>query len=120
MDKQTQAGLKRADLKPCPLCGKGLAHDHSLNVYRIAIEMHVLHMSAIRRQHGLELMMGTALANIFSPDEDMTVPLASVGFVTICFDCAVKWHVAGLLESLATDEPEAAKDETEAPGNDDH
>jgi hypothetical protein len=104
-------GLKQADLTPCAICGKGLAHDHSLNFYRVAIESHVINLPAVRRQHGLEAFLGSpALARAMGMDEDMTVPLTTTGFINICFDCAVKWHVPGLLETI--DEKLAGKETT--------
>jgi len=102
-DPQGRGGsqLKRRDLKPCSLCGKGLAHSHSLNFYRVSIEMHVLNIPAIRRQAGLEMLIGNVtIANAMGLDENMTIELTRREPALLCFDCAVKSGIVQLFEEL--------------------
>ncbi|MFP4240072.1 MAG: hypothetical protein ACLFRZ_12300 [Rhodosalinus sp.] len=82
--------MKQRDLKPCALCGKGMAHSGQLHFYRVRVEQHVLDVRAIQRQHGLEQMLGpaAALGQVLGPDEDMAKGLGETTQL-VCADCGL-------------------------------
>lgn len=100
--------LTREEIRPCDYCHKPLMHGHSLNVYRVRIESHVLDLNALQRQGGLETMLGSpALANVMSPERGYSVPLDHAEAI-ICFDCAVRHGPIALLETDGnTNNPES-------------
>lgn len=100
--------MKQREFEKCIVCGKGVAHDGSLCFYRLKIEHMVLNVSAINRQHGLELMLGAAapLAVHLGADEDLARP-ASDCTVLLCFDCAFENQVIAAIHEQAVTEAEA-------------
>lgn len=86
-------GFKRHEVQPCLLCGEGVAHDGNIDFYRISLERFFLDAKAIRRQHGLELMLGgggsgAKLAGIFGPDEDFAKEPSPHPSFLVCGSCA--------------------------------
>jgi hypothetical protein len=58
-------------------------------------------MQAARRQQGLGLMLGGALAMHMGPDEDMAKPMMDAVTLTVCEVCCTKTTcVAALAESV--------------------
>lgn len=85
------SGMKQADLKPCCICRQGMAHNNSIHFYRMTVSAMVLNVDAVRRQHGLEVMMGPdggALAAALGLNEDMATPIDTVDLL-VCSDCAM-------------------------------
>lgn len=98
------AGIKADELRPCALCQKGLAHDGALAFYRLTVEQFVVNLPAVRRQHGLEQLIGNAmLAHVMGPQEDMAKRLADPTPLLICLRCATERHLSEILEVRAGD-----------------
>ena len=89
------SGLKRGDIRPCAVCGKGLAKGGPL-VYRVTVDRLVLDPRAIQRHAGLEMQIGAALASVMGTNEDLAVPL-DTSQVVICGDCLLR-PLAAILE----------------------
>lgn len=84
-------GLKRKDITKCACCERGVMQGGSLTFYKLTVEHHLVDIGAVRRQHGLELMMGhPGLASIMGPDEDLTTVIDRPRVVLVCQDCAAK------------------------------
>ncbi len=81
--------MKQGEFKKCAQCGKGMA-GKGVFFYRIKIEQMILDFNAIRRAHGLELMMGgsASLAQVMGPDEDLAVSLGALE-VLVCANCGI-------------------------------
>lgn len=80
--------MKREEFKNCALCDKGVAHDHQIMFYRIGFERFGLDPNAIRRQHGLEQMIGSpVIAHIMGLDEHLAVPIGDAKSMLICGNC---------------------------------
>ena len=79
--------MKRESIKPCIVCGEGVAHDNNLIFYRVRLTRLMINPSAIRRQAGLEMMLGSpALAQVMGPDEDLATEMDEQEAL-ICQDC---------------------------------
>jgi ABC-type uncharacterized transport system permease subunit len=83
--------FKQSEIKPCAFCKQGILHSASPLFYRVKVEQMVLDMQAIRRQAGLEMMMGSAagLAAIMGPNEDMAKSFGDAQNILICNECAL-------------------------------
>jgi hypothetical protein len=105
------AGIKQAEIKPCAVCKKGVAHDGNILFWRIKLERAGLHMPALARQHWLELMIGSpAVARAMGPDSDIAKVIDGPHDVWICEPCVSdKLHalffIAEEISSLAAAEP---------------
>ena len=75
-----------------------------VHFYRVKIEQLVLNMATIRRQAGLEMMMGSAaaLAHALGPDEDLATSMA-IRTVLICADCSLQPQIPAVL--IMEDQP---------------
>jgi len=87
------------DLATCAICkkklGESFRENHTLPIFwKVAIraERHILDESAMRRQAGLEMMVGSvALAGVLSPGEEMTRTISSTEKVlSICESCMLE------------------------------
>ncbi len=78
--------MKQPELKPCAVCGKGLAHGGQISFYKVKIEQMVIDLGAMRRQAGLEMMVG-GLAFHMGPQEDIAKPLQEKE-VLLCMTCS--------------------------------
>lgn len=96
------SGLKRSDIRPCAVCGKGLAKGGAI-VYRVQVERFFLDPHAIQRQAGLEMQLGVPLAAVMGPDEDLARHIDTQQ-VLVCGHCVMR-PTAALLEH-GDDEPE--------------
>lgn len=106
-------GLKRRDVTPCIGCGVGVMHDHAASFYRVQIEQLVADFNAIRRQHGLELMLGNPMiAHVMGQDEDLAKTVV-VHEGLLCFSCSAL-PVAALIERMAA-RAEKSEPEESAP-----
>lgn len=104
------SGIKHKDLKPCLICGLGMAHAGSLAFFRMRLDRMIIDSGAVRRAHGLEVMLGNAyLANIMGPDEDLARQFTS-DTVLICEPCALRRpeRVFALYEKIAEGKKETA------------
>ena len=76
----------------CAHCGNLIGASGIPFFYRITVEAHVVISGALNCQSGLESIFGgnVALAQVFSPNEDMTKPLhEEIKTITICHSCAM-------------------------------
>lgn len=81
--------MKAREFTPCLCCGKGIAHNADLAFLRVRFDLMALNIGAIRRQHGLEMMMGNAaIAQALGTDEDMARQMTT-GTGLICGSCMV-------------------------------
>lgn len=92
-------GVKQRDLKPCMVCGQGLARDGNLISFRVRIARTMVNVRAVQSQVGLEMMLGGgraagAVAAALGPDEDMLKELPEVLEGFVCMDCAVRHGLA--------------------------
>ena len=96
--------MKQTELRPCCLCGKGLMHTGLPLFWRVSIERMGVDMNAVRRQAGLEQMLGSpALAFHMGLQEDLAKPVdeqPTTGLV--CEECAINGAVcvASLSEAM--------------------
>jgi hypothetical protein len=86
--------MKEAELRKhatCSLCGcKVLAAGLPL-FWRVTVERFGVRLPAVKRQAGLEMMLGSvALAGVFSPGEDLATPVSDPAVLTVCEECCTK------------------------------
>jgi hypothetical protein len=105
-------GLKETRLrKKCGICKKGVFNNGALQVLELDITVQLVEPHAIKRQVGLEMMMGDAapLAQVMGLNEDMTSPAYKQSFL-VCQDCACKpqtlMHVLEVLNDREEDDDE--------------
>jgi hypothetical protein len=86
----------------CSLCGKKLLESQLPAFCRITVESHAFILDAIRRQVGLEAMMGgsAALASVMGPDEEMTKEMFPAFSLTVCWDCYVRGELGTTAELI--------------------
>lgn len=89
--------MKEKDLREvakCVKCGKGFGASGLPTFYRVRIQRYGIDMKAIKRQTGLEMMMGghIALAQVMGPDEDMAEKISEKE-ITLCESCAYDQYV---------------------------
>jgi hypothetical protein len=83
-------GIKQSEIKPCALCKKGVGHDGNILFWRIRLERAGLHVPAIERQHGLELMLGSpGLAQVMGNDSDIAKVIDGPHDIWICEPCVI-------------------------------
>lgn len=86
-------GIKQSELRKiatCALCEKKVGHDGNILFWRVEIRRYGIRADRVRRQTGLEMMMGSpALAAIMGPDEDLAEPVMEPRQVTVCEPCAL-------------------------------
>lgn len=73
----------------CAICHKGVGHNPIPSFWLLKVERHVLDLSTIQRQSGMEMMMGghVALAQVMGPNAEMTKCLMETVTITICESC---------------------------------
>lgn len=99
--------IKQRDLQPCRLCGHGVMHSGDIAFHRVTIERFVVHVAAVKRQHGLEMMLGPVAAHM-GPDEDLARTHPDLcQTALICQPCAIalQLSVFQLAERLAAGLP---------------
>jgi hypothetical protein len=98
--------IKQRDLQPCRLCGRGVMHAGAVTFHRVTVERFVVNVPAVRRQHGLELMVGP-LAQFMGPDRDLAQSHDDLRHMAlVCETCAaaLQLSVFELTERLQTRE----------------
>lgn len=84
------ANMKQHEIKPCALCGKGIMHDGNMTFYRVRVERTVVNLGAVRRQAGLEMMVGNAaIAHALGPNEDIATTFNGPHDAFVCETCAL-------------------------------
>jgi len=91
------AGMKEKELREvikCKICREPIGKSGLPLFFRVKAERHGIKGDVVKRQVGLEMVMGgsVALAQMFSPNEDMTEVLSKVE-VTVCEMCCQKHSV---------------------------
>lgn len=83
--------MKAAEIEKCLLCGQGVMHNGGIAFYRVRLQRLVADVGAVRRQAGLEMMLGgnAAIARAMGPDEDMAKPLGDEQSFLVCDACAL-------------------------------
>lgn len=104
--------MKQTEIKPCCKCGKGVMHTGLPLFWQLTIQRMQIDVSAVRRQHGLEMMMGNALlAFHMGPQEDMAKPLLEAHTVWLCEACATEWiNIAAIDQEESEREAEKETD----------
>ena len=83
----------------CNGCGNHIARSGLPIFWRVKVERFGIDTTAVKRQHGLSVFLGSAeLASFMGPDEDMTIDLMEPKTMTLCDACALKIPVAVALE----------------------
>ena len=91
--------MKQSQITKCLTCGKGVMHNNQLVFYRVEIEYLLFDTQAIRRQHGLEQMLGNhVLAHVMGPDEDLAKTVNKCAGL-VCLDCAIHYPLAVIIEA---------------------
>ena len=81
--------MKREGIKPCILCGKGMANGNNLMFYQVRLTRFVINPGAVQRQAGLEMMLNSpALAQVMGPDENLAEELSKLDAL-VCATCAI-------------------------------
>ena len=85
------------ELATCKGCGKKLGASFRENrtlpmFWKITMERFLIDDRAMKRQAGLEMMMDghVALAQAFSPDEDMAESIMEPKTICLCEHCAIE------------------------------
>lgn len=98
--------MKEKELRECAtcaVCGKKIGKTGMPMFWRVRIERHGIDGNAMRRQIGLEMMLGSvAIAQAMGPDEDMTTPLMEPVTFTVCEDCCTKQVCVAELAELGS------------------
>jgi hypothetical protein len=83
--------ISREDLRPCPMCGKGLMHNGLPLAWKITMHRLGIDVNAVRREQGLEMLMGgsVALARAFSPNSEFGLEIEKPITVMVCEPCAL-------------------------------
>lgn len=87
-------------LAQCCICKKKIGQFQLPIFHKITAERFMVNVKAVQRQHGLEQMFNghIALAQVFSPNQDMAVSMAK-GTVMICDDCVIE-KLPGVFEAM--------------------
>jgi hypothetical protein len=92
----------------CSICKKKIGHSGVPLFYRLTVEQFGVKLDAVRRQAGLEMMLGghVAIAQAMGPDEDMAMPVMEKLVLVVCEPCSLVDHCVAQLaevESTVTD-----------------
>lgn len=99
-------GMKERELREratCLLCrNKVGASAGGLGLfYKVTVERYMIDSAALRRQGGLEMMLGhSGIAQAMGPDEDLAKAVMTPVVVTVCENCAYGDRM-GMLIALA-------------------
>lgn len=84
--------MKESELRNhaiCSLCEKPICSNGLPLFWRVRIERFGIDATAVRRQTGLAMMLGSpSLAAVMGPDEDMAIPVMEPATLTVCELCA--------------------------------
>jgi hypothetical protein len=104
--------MKEQELREAATCGVcrrkiGEAGASLPLFYRVKIERFLVRLDAVRRQAGLEMVLGgcVLVAQALSPDEDMASPVMDPITLTVCDVCGTRrTAVAQLVELSAAEQ----------------
>lgn len=82
--------MKQKDFTPCKKCGKGVMHTGIPLFYRITVEQMGVDGNAVRKAHGLEMMLGRAapLGQVLGLNEDIGIPIGDPSKGLLCMTCS--------------------------------
>jgi hypothetical protein len=88
----------------CGVCKKKFGSSGLPLFYRVTIARYGVDGAALRRQTGLEMMMGghVGLAQALSPEGSMTQTLMEPATMTVCETCAPEDHSVHVLAEMAS------------------
>lgn len=87
--------MRRKDIKPCVICGKGVMHNGDIAAYQVTVQQHIVDHQAVRRQAGLEMMLGNAyLAHVMGPNEELLKPVGEPRPVLMCQPCFLNTDIS--------------------------
>jgi len=95
----------------CGLCGKKVGESGIPLFYRVRIERLGINLAAVRRQSGLEMMLGgsVALAQALSPEGEMTTQVMKPFEFTVCETCSTQDHCLAAMVEMAMPPDEEEK-----------
>jgi len=87
--------MKESELREpadCSICNQKILHTGIPMFWTMRIERHGVLINAVKRQSGLEMMLGdnVAIAQAMGPDEEMTKSFLGPVDITLCEDCAME------------------------------
>lgn len=77
----------------CSICTEKIGHTGLPIFWTVVIERHGVDLNAARRQDGLAMMIGEALASVMCHDEEMTQTLLGPINLTVCEECALENNI---------------------------
>lgn len=90
----------------CSLCRQKIGASGIPLFYRVTVERFGVKLDAVRRQVGLEMMLGGSvrIAQAMGPDEEMTLPMMDPLVLVVCEPCSTgrECCVAQLAETEST------------------
>ena len=88
-DYDRKRAIKQTGFTKCVCCDKGVAHSGAPIFYRITLEMFGIDGQAVRRQTGLEQVLGghARLAQVMGPDDDIGIPVGDAMVGLVCQQC---------------------------------
>lgn len=105
------------DAANCAFCRKPFGASGLPLFYRVRIRRFGLDVGAVRRQAGLEMMLGgaVALAQVMGQDEEMAKPLGDGIEFTVCEPCSLDFErgsmpVACMAELAREQQPELTEE----------
>lgn len=88
--KRPGEGVKFDQIQPCVFCGRGICAGGQIACTRIRVTRLCTDPGAVRRQHGLELMIGSpAIAHAMGPQEEMLKAVGEECSVLVCDRCSM-------------------------------
>jgi hypothetical protein len=74
----------------CSLCRQKIGATGIPLFYRVTVERFGVKLDAVRRQAGLEMMLGghVRIAQAMGPDEEMTMPMMDPLVLVVCETCS--------------------------------
>ncbi len=93
--------VKQGDIQPCIACSKPFMHSGAIQFYKLRVGSFIVNLDAARRQHGLEMMLGSPrVAQVMGPDDDMAVAVCAHD-VCVCQTCALETSFGMILQRIA-------------------
>ncbi len=105
VELDTAKGMTHREVTPCAFCGKGVGHGNQILCTRVRVTRLAVNIGAVRRQTGLEMMIG-ALAQHMGPDEKVLVELEPEVTLLVCDACAMDRLVVQLHEAVEHPAPD--------------
>lgn len=97
------------DYATCGVCGQKIGHTGLPFFYRVTVERFGIDMQAVKRQSGLEMMIGSSLAAVMGPDETLAKPIMKPVKFSVCENCSCEQVIlAALAENHAKSEEQDA------------